>query len=77
MALVRYARVSTAQQNLALQLDALRVAGCEPVFDDHPSGAKRAAFVRYWGEGHVPQSPANIRDLWQRIFAWFAAHAPR
>jgi dipeptidyl aminopeptidase/acylaminoacyl peptidase len=32
---------------------------------------KRARFVRYWGEGHVLQSPANIRDMWQRIFAWF------
>ena len=32
---------------------------------------KRAEFVRYWGEGHVLESPANIRDMWQRIFAWF------
>ena len=32
---------------------------------------KRAAFVRYWGEGHVLASPANIRDLWERIYGWF------
>ncbi len=32
---------------------------------------KRARFVRYWGEGHVFKSPANIEDLWQQIFAWF------
>lgn len=32
---------------------------------------KRAQFLRYWGEGHVLQSPANIRDMWNRIFAWF------
>lgn len=32
---------------------------------------KRARFVRYWGEGHVLQSPANIHDMWQRIFGWF------
>jgi len=32
---------------------------------------KRARFVRYWGEGHVLQSPANIQDMWQRIFSWF------
>ena len=31
---------------------------------------KRAQFVRYWGEGHVLDSPANIRDMWQRIYAW-------
>ncbi|MBW3609014.1 MAG: prolyl oligopeptidase family serine peptidase [Actinobacteria bacterium] len=32
---------------------------------------KRARFVRYWGEGHVFQSPANIEDMWQQIFGWF------
>jgi dipeptidyl aminopeptidase/acylaminoacyl peptidase len=32
---------------------------------------KRAQFVRYWGEGHVLEGPANIRDMWQRIYAWF------
>ncbi len=32
---------------------------------------KRARFVRYWGEGHVFQSPANIQDMWQQIFGWF------
>ena len=31
---------------------------------------KPARFVRYWGEGHVLSSPANIQDLWRRIFAW-------
>jgi DNA invertase Pin-like site-specific DNA recombinase len=34
MKLVGYARVSTEDQNLALQHDALRAAGCESVHDD-------------------------------------------
>nr|WP_290915547.1 prolyl oligopeptidase family serine peptidase [Hyphomonas sp. 34-62-18] len=29
-----------------------------------------ARYVRYWGEGHGPSSPANIRDLWRRIDAF-------
>ena len=32
---------------------------------------KDAVFVRYFGEDHVFNSPANIRDMWARIFAWY------
>jgi acetyl esterase/lipase len=32
---------------------------------------KRANLVRYWGETHVLENPANIRDSWQRRLAWF------
>jgi len=38
--LVGYARVSTSDQHLALQTDALQSAGCERLFTDTVSGAK-------------------------------------
>ncbi len=35
---------------------------------------KEAVLLRYWGELHGFQSPANIRDLWGRILEWLDQH---
>jgi dipeptidyl aminopeptidase/acylaminoacyl peptidase len=32
---------------------------------------KPAQFVRYWGEGHGWNTPANVVDWYQRVFAWY------
>jgi DNA invertase Pin-like site-specific DNA recombinase len=58
MALIGYARVSTVEQDTALQTDALRKAGCERVFEDAASGAKSdrpglAAALAYLRDGDV------------------------
>jgi len=38
---IGYARVSTSSQDTALQIDALKVAGCETIYEEKESGSKK------------------------------------
>lgn len=58
MALIGYARVSTAEQDTALQTDALSKAGCIRIFEDQISGATAerpglSAALSYLRDGDV------------------------
>lgn len=52
-------------------MDAFALAQYERMFTALHQQGKPARMLRYWGEGHGPSSPANIRHLWGEIFGWF------
>ena len=51
--------------------DFVDVTQPQELFNALQRQGKDSVFLRYWGEDHTFGSPANIRDMWQRIFAWF------
>jgi DNA invertase Pin-like site-specific DNA recombinase len=61
--LVGYARVSTQEQTLALQQDALHKIGCERVFTDTASGAKADRLGLEEALGFV--RPGDILVVWR------------
>jgi DNA invertase Pin-like site-specific DNA recombinase len=79
--LIGYARVSTADQTLALQEDALRQAGCDKIFRDVISGAaaerpglaEALAYARpgdvlvVWKLDRLGRSLAHLIDLVQQL----------
>jgi dipeptidyl aminopeptidase/acylaminoacyl peptidase len=69
-------RVTTPLLLIHGDQDHVPIEGAEEVFTGLHRLGKRVRFVRYFGEGHVIDSPANIRDMWARIFAWLAETMP-
>jgi DNA invertase Pin-like site-specific DNA recombinase len=76
--LIGYGRVSTGEQNLNLQIDALKQAGCEQVYTDEMSGAKteRPGLQKVWlylREGdtlvvwRLDRLGRSLKDLVQKV----------
>src|SRR5215470_9295636 len=79
--LIGYARVSTVDQNLDLQLDALQAAGCERTFSDRTTGARAdrpglreaLAFVRegdlivVWKLDRLSRSLSHLIEIVQEL----------
>lgn len=61
--LVGYARVSTTDQNLDLQKDALQSAGCEKIFTDVASGAKSTR--EGLDDGLAFMRPGDVLVVWK------------
>ena len=75
MARIGYARVSTKDQNLDLQLSELEKSGCEKVYSEHKSGLKArlelAEAIKYLRKGDA--SRVQIRPS-RTFFKRFAKH---
>jgi DNA invertase Pin-like site-specific DNA recombinase len=62
--LLGYARVSTQDQNLDLQREALTKAGCQKVFEDQISGMLREGdTLVVWKLGRLGRSVKQLVDL--------------
>jgi dipeptidyl aminopeptidase/acylaminoacyl peptidase len=64
-------RIQTPLMIIQGDRDFIPIEQGEEMFSGLYRQNKRAEFVRYWGEGHSIEDPANLRDMWKRIYAWF------
>lgn len=72
--LMHVEKVDTPIMLIHGDLDAVPMSQAEEYFTALTRLNKDAVFVRYIGEDHVFNSPANIRDMWSRIFEWYELH---
>ena len=63
-------RVETPLLLIHGDMDLVPIEQAEQFFSALYRQGKRARFVRYWGEGHLLNSPQNVNDMWSRIYEW-------
>ena len=66
----RLGRITTPMLIIAADRDISPLDQAQQLFAGLARQNKDAQLVTYWGEGHVVSSPANVRDLYQRVFNW-------
>lgn len=69
--LMNVANVRTPILIMTSDLDYVSTTQSEEFFTALTRLGKDAEFVRYLGEEHVLNSPANIRDMWRRLLEWY------
>lgn len=63
-------RIQTPMLLIAADRDFAPLGQAEQLFSALFRQGKDAQLVTYWGEGHVVASPANLRDLYERVLAF-------
>lgn len=56
-------RITTPVMLVHSDMDDFPLSQFDALYGALSRAGKDARYVRYWGEGHSPSSPANIRDL--------------
>ncbi len=64
-------KMSTPLLIMHSDFDLFPLGQSEEIFSAMYRLRREATFVTYWGEGHGNLSPANVRDMWSRIFRWY------
>lgn len=75
--LFRAGRIETPLLFLHGDADYVSITQAEEMFTALYRQRKRARLVRFWGEEHILQSPANIRQAWREADRWLAEHLKR
>lgn len=66
----RARQIDTPLMLIAADRDSAPLSQAEAMFSALFRQNKDAELVTYWGEDHVIGSPANLRDLYRRVFKW-------